>query len=62
MFGRQSLLAGAGAMTASSAMALAPWPTFLERTGAMDGCLDNPGYQAAMDSVLDALRVAVRRG
>ncbi|WP_431303786.1 tripartite tricarboxylate transporter substrate binding protein [Sediminicoccus sp. BL-A-41-H5] len=38
-----------------------PWQTFLERTGAMDGYLDGPGYQAAMDSVLDALRRAVRR-
>jgi tripartite-type tricarboxylate transporter receptor subunit TctC len=37
------------------------WQTFLQRTGAMDGYLDGPGYQAAMDSVLDALRVAVRR-
>lgn len=38
------------------------WQNFLERTGAMDGYLDGPGYQAAMDSVLDALRGAVRRG
>lgn len=38
------------------------WRTFLERTGAMDGYLDGPGFQAAMDSVLDALRPAVRRG
>lgn len=37
------------------------WQNFLERTGAMDGYLDGPGYQAAMDSVLDALRRAVRR-
>ncbi|MDB5376326.1 MAG: hypothetical protein JWR00_772 [Rubritepida sp.] len=37
------------------------WNTFLERTGAMDGYLDGPGFQAAMDSVLDALKVAVRR-
>ena len=36
------------------------WRTFLDRTGAMDGYLDGPGYQAAMDGVLDALRVAVR--
>lgn len=43
------------------AMATPPWQTFLERTGAMDGYLDGPGYQAAMDSVLDALRGAVRR-
>ncbi len=38
------------------------WRTFLERSGAMDGYLDGPGFQAAMDGVLDALRVAVRRG
>lgn len=37
------------------------WKTFLDRTGAMDGYLDGPGYQAAMDGVLDALRRAVRR-
>lgn len=44
------------------AMQTPAWRTFLDRTGAMDGYLDGPGYQAAMDSVLDALRVAVRRG
>jgi hypothetical protein len=43
-------------------MATPPWQTFLERTGALDGYLDGPGYQAAMDGVLDALRGAVRRG
>ncbi len=37
------------------------WNTFLERTGAMDGYLDGPGFQRAMDGVLDALKVAVRR-
>jgi tripartite-type tricarboxylate transporter receptor subunit TctC len=37
------------------------WRTFLERTGAMDGYLDGPGFQAAMDSVLDALRASVKR-
>jgi tripartite-type tricarboxylate transporter receptor subunit TctC len=36
------------------------WRTFLERTGAMDGYLDGPGFQAAMDGVLDALRGALR--
>ena len=35
------------------------WKTFLERTKAMDGYLDGPGYQAAMDAVLDALRRSV---
>lgn len=37
------------------------WQTFLERTGAMDGYLDGPGYQAAMDAVLDQLRASIRR-
>jgi len=38
------------------------WHTFLQRTGAMDGYLDGPGFQAAMDGVLDALRASVKRG
>lgn len=42
-------------------MQTAAWRTFLERTGAMDGYLDGPGFQAAMDGVLDALRAALRR-
>jgi len=42
-------------------MATPAWRGFLDRTGAMDGYLDGPGFQAAMDGVLDALRVAVRR-
>lgn len=37
------------------------WKTFLERTGAMEGYLDGPGFQAAMDSVLDALRASLKR-
>lgn len=37
------------------------WKTFLDRTGAMDGYLDGPGFQAAMDSVLDALRASLKR-
>ncbi len=38
------------------------WNTFLERTGALDGYLDGPGFQAAMDAVLDALtRAGVAR-
>lgn len=37
------------------------WNIFLERTGALDGYLDGPGFQAAMDAVLDALKAAVRR-
>jgi tripartite-type tricarboxylate transporter receptor subunit TctC len=35
------------------------WRTFLEHTSAMDGYLDGPSFQAAMDSVLDALRGAI---
>lgn len=38
------------------------WRNFLERTGTLDGYLDGPGYQAAMDAVLDRLRASVRRG
>jgi tripartite-type tricarboxylate transporter receptor subunit TctC len=38
------------------------WGAFLERTGAMDGYLDGPAFQASMDGVLDALRAALRRG
>jgi len=37
-----------------------PWKTFLDRTGAMDGYLNGPDFQAAMDAVLDALRKNVR--
>ena len=38
------------------------WVNFLERTGAFDGYLDGPGFQAAMDLVLDSLRAAIGRG
>ena len=38
------------------------WGAFLERTGAMDGYLDGPAFQAARDGVLDALRAALRQG
>lgn len=38
------------------------WQTFLQRSGAMDGYLNGPGYEAAMNSVLDALRASVRPG
>ena len=37
------------------------WKTFLDRTGAMDGYLDGPGFQRAMDDVLDALKAALAR-
>jgi tripartite-type tricarboxylate transporter receptor subunit TctC len=35
------------------------WRNFLERTGAMDGYLDGPGFQAVTDGVIDALRGAL---
>lgn len=41
-------------------MQAGPWKTFLDRTGAMDGYLNGPDFQAAMDAVLDALRKSVR--
>ena len=44
-----------------SGMQAPVWRTFLDRTGALDGYLDGPGFQAAMDGVLDALRSALRR-
>jgi tripartite-type tricarboxylate transporter receptor subunit TctC len=37
------------------------WRGFLERTGTMEGYLDGPGYQAAMDAVLNGLRASLRR-
>jgi tripartite-type tricarboxylate transporter receptor subunit TctC len=37
------------------------WRNFLERTGTLDGYLDGPAYQAAMDAVLDGLRASLRR-
>ena len=42
-------------------MQMPAWRTFLERTGAMDGYLDGPGFQAAMEGVIDALRAALGR-
>ena len=45
-----------------AAMQTPAWRTFLDRTGAMDGYLDGPGFQTAMDTVLDSLSRAVRRG
>lgn len=37
------------------------WRGFLERTGTFEGYLDGPGYQAATDAVLDALRAILPR-
>jgi tripartite-type tricarboxylate transporter receptor subunit TctC len=35
------------------------WHNFLQRTGAMDGYLDGPGFQQVTDRVIDALRGVV---
>jgi tripartite-type tricarboxylate transporter receptor subunit TctC len=37
------------------------WRAFLERAGDTDGYLDGPGFQRAMDQVLDAITGAVRK-
>ncbi|HWX51398.1 MAG TPA: tripartite tricarboxylate transporter substrate binding protein [Roseomonas sp.] len=44
------------------AMAAPAWTTFLERTGATEGYLDGPAFQAAMDRLLDQVTAAVRQG
>lgn len=38
------------------------WHAFLERAGDTDGYLDGPGFQRAMDNVLDAVTGAVKKG
>ncbi|WP_137126288.1 tripartite tricarboxylate transporter substrate binding protein [Roseomonas sp. HF4] len=43
------------------ALAEPAWTGFLERTGTFEGYLDGPGYQAATDGVIDALRAALAR-
>jgi len=43
------------------ALAEPAWTGFLERTGTFAGYLDGPGYQAATDGVIDALRAAMAR-
>lgn len=43
------------------ALAEPAWTGFLERTGTFPGYLDGPGYQAATDAVIDALRAALRK-
>ena len=40
------------------AMARPGWQAFLERAGDTDGYLDGPGFQRAMDGVLDAITAA----
>ncbi|MBK1659471.1 tripartite tricarboxylate transporter substrate binding protein [Paracraurococcus ruber] len=42
-----------------AAMARPSWQAFVERAGEQDGYLDGPGFQAAMDAVLDAVAGAV---
>ncbi|MDB5375009.1 MAG: tripartite tricarboxylate transporter substrate binding protein [Belnapia sp.] len=41
-----------------AAMARPGWQAFLERAGDTDGYLDGPGFQRAMDAVLDAITAA----
>ena len=43
-------------------MQAAPWRAFLERAGDTDAYLDGPGFQRAMDAMMDAIASAVRRG
>lgn len=43
-----------------AAMARPSWQAFVERAGETDGYLDGPGFQAAMDSVLDAVSGALK--
>jgi hypothetical protein len=37
------------------------WKAFLERAGDTDGYLDGPGFQRAMDAVLDSITAALRK-
>jgi tripartite-type tricarboxylate transporter receptor subunit TctC len=37
------------------------WQRFLERLGEADGYADGPGFQRAMDTLLDDVRAALRR-
>ncbi|WP_187830174.1 Bug family tripartite tricarboxylate transporter substrate binding protein [Siccirubricoccus phaeus] len=43
-----------------AAMAKPSWQAFVERAGEGDGYLDGPGFQKAMDQVLDAVTAATR--
>jgi tripartite-type tricarboxylate transporter receptor subunit TctC len=38
-----------------------PWRRFLDRLGEADGYTDGPGFQRAMDTLLDDVRAALRR-
>jgi tripartite-type tricarboxylate transporter receptor subunit TctC len=42
-------------------MGSAPWRRFMERLGEADGYADGPGFQRAMDSLLDDVRAALRK-
>jgi tripartite-type tricarboxylate transporter receptor subunit TctC len=42
-------------------MATPIWRRFLERSGEPDGYADGPGFQAAMDALLDSITAAIRR-
>jgi tripartite-type tricarboxylate transporter receptor subunit TctC len=42
-------------------MAAPAWRRFLERLGEADGYADGPGFQAAMDTLLDDVRASLRR-
>ena len=43
-------------------MAMPVWRRFMERTGEPDGYADGPGFQRAMDALLDSISTAIRRG
>ena len=42
-------------------MSAPAWRRFMERTGEADGYADGPGFQRAMDTLLDDIRGALRR-
>ncbi|WP_270935839.1 Bug family tripartite tricarboxylate transporter substrate binding protein [Falsiroseomonas oryzae] len=42
-------------------MSAPAWRRFMERTGEADGYADGPGFQRDMDTLLDAIRAAIRR-
>lgn len=67
--GMKGLVAPAGLSDAAAAslhdrfreaMAAPAWSTFIERTGATEGYLDGPAFQAEMNRITDGLRAALR--
>ncbi|WP_424135485.1 Bug family tripartite tricarboxylate transporter substrate binding protein [Roseomonas chloroacetimidivorans] len=67
--GMKGLVAPAGLPDAAAAglhdrfreaMASPAWKTFLERTGATEGYLDGPAFQAEMNRITDRLRAALK--